>query len=430
MSFINWNSKKIINENTNNYMDDIDYDYIEEARGKKIADPLRAKLMGMEDIRDLKGTMTPRYFATKVMRYLQRNHPDTDLADISNEVIQDAIKIVSITSKPLMGTGKEITTREVGSAAKDLKRGDSGFETLFLNLDDDAQLSHDGDVGGNELYSIESNGLKYRVTLNDFVGTKVNLNDISKGDVVSVVIVKPREYEAVDKLADEIDLGKREKLVADFPEGESEPAAEDQAMFSTPSMVQSSPYLKRPAGTTNPTTASGKLPVKSKIELGLDKLKDAASLDKLKDASPLAGAAAGAALGYGLAKLGKDKDEEDAEFDAKKSDLDDDGKISEYERARGEAIAKAMSKSEEKDDKDEDEEFSELMKGLAARQTHAEEDERCPVTGKLRKKKSSDEEDNEEVALSPQQINQMMIQRGREEMQRHHQIERIQRYGY
>ena len=89
-----------------------------------------------------------------------------------------------------------------------------------------------------------------------------------------------------------------------------------------------------------------------------------------------------------------------------------------------------MSKSEEKDDKDEDEEFSELMKGLAARQTHAEEDERCPVTGKLRKKKSSDEEDNEEVALSPQQINQMMIQRGREEMQRHHQIERIQRYGY
>ena len=417
MSFINWNSKKIINENTNNYMDDIDYDYIEEARGKKIADPLRAKLMGMEDIRDLKGTMTPRYFATKVMRYLQRNHPDTDLADISNEVIQDAIKIVSITSKPLMGTGKEITTREVGSAAKDLKRGDSGFETLFLNLDDDAQLSHDGDVGGNELYSIESNGLKYRVTLNDFVGTKVNLNDISKGDVVSVVIVKPREYEAVDKLADEIDLGKREKLVADFPEGESEPAAEDQAMFSSPSAVQSSPMNPLNKYTPKATPPLGK----SKIQLGLD---------KLKDASPLAGAAAGAALGYGLSKIGKDKDEEDAEFDAKKSDLDDDGKISEYERARGEAIAKAMSKSEEKDDKEEDEEFTELMKGLAARQTHAEEDERWPLTGKLRKKKSSDEEDNEEVALSPQQINQMMIQRGREEMQRHHQIERIQRYGY
>jgi len=69
-----------------------------------------------------------------------------------------------------------------------------------------------------------------------------------------------------------------------------------------------------------------------------------------------------------------------------------------------------MTKSEEKDDK--------------------EEDERCPVTGRLRKKKSSDEEDNEEIALSPQQINQMMLQRGREEMHRHHQIERLYRHGY
>ena len=46
---------------------------LNEARGKKIADPLRAKLMGMEDIRALKGTMTPRYFATKVIRFLQKN---------------------------------------------------------------------------------------------------------------------------------------------------------------------------------------------------------------------------------------------------------------------------------------------------------------------------------------------------------------------
>ena len=394
MSFINWNSKKIINENTNSYMDDIDYDYIEEARGKKIADPLRAKLMGMEDIRDLKGTMTPRYFATKVMRYLQRNHPDTDLAELSDDKIQDAIKIVSITSKPLMGTGKQITTREVGSAARDLKRGDSGFETLFLNLDDDAELSHDGDVGGNELYSIESNGLKYRVTLNDFVGTKVNLNDISKDDVVSVVIVKPREYEAVDKLADEIDLGKREKLVADFPEGESEPAAEDFASIAALDEF----------GKSIPSTVSDKIKNIPSVKAMTKKI------GKSNIKAGAAGAAAGAALGYGLSKLGKDKDEEDAEFDAKKSDLNDDGKISEYERARGEAIAKAMTKSEEKDDK--------------------EEDERCPVTGKLRKKKSSDEEDNEEIALSPQQINQMMLQRGREEMHRHHQIERLYRHGY
>jgi len=69
MSLNNWVNRKILNENTTNYMVDQDHDIVEEARGKKIADPLRAKLMGMEDIRGLKGTMTPRYFATKVIRF-------------------------------------------------------------------------------------------------------------------------------------------------------------------------------------------------------------------------------------------------------------------------------------------------------------------------------------------------------------------------
>ena len=34
-------------------LSNLEYDLVEEARGKKIADPIRAKLMGMEDIRDL-----------------------------------------------------------------------------------------------------------------------------------------------------------------------------------------------------------------------------------------------------------------------------------------------------------------------------------------------------------------------------------------
>ena len=44
--------------------------------------------------------------------------------------------------------------------------------------------------------------------------------------------------------------------------------------------------------------------------------------------------------------------------------------------------------------------------------------------------KSESEEDNEEIALSPQQINIDMIERGRNEMHRHHQIERMFRHGY
>ena len=85
MSLHNWKEKKIIIENTASYMDGQDYDVVEEARGKKISDPLRAKLMGMQDIRNLKGTMTPRYFATKVIRYLQKQSPELDIESLSDD---------------------------------------------------------------------------------------------------------------------------------------------------------------------------------------------------------------------------------------------------------------------------------------------------------------------------------------------------------
>ena len=65
------------------------------------------------------------------------------------------------------------------------------------------------------------------------------------------------------------------------------------------------------------------------------------------------------------------------------------------------------------------------------RASRGEEDaERCPVTGKLRKKKSESEEEEQELAMSPQAINQAMIERGRQEIHRQHQIERMFRHGY
>ena len=148
MSLDNWKEKKIIVEDTSNYMMGQDYDVVEEARGKKISDPLRAKLMGMQDIRNLKGTMTPRYFATKVIRFLQKQNPELDIESLSDDDVQQAINIVSNVSKPLATRGDiKITTREKGAAESDLKRGDTGFETLQLNLGDDAVLRSEGDVG-------------------------------------------------------------------------------------------------------------------------------------------------------------------------------------------------------------------------------------------------------------------------------------------
>jgi len=48
----------------------------------------------------------------------------------------------------------------------------------------------------------------------------------------------------------------------------------------------------------------------------------------------------------------EDQEDPDHGFDAEKSDLDDDGKISEYERKRGEAIASSMSKEDNEGDVD------------------------------------------------------------------------------
>jgi len=448
MSLHNWSNKKIINENTSNYMQDmeeIDYDIVEEARGKKIADPLRAKLMGMEDIRDLKGTMTPRYFATKVIRYLQKENPELDLENLTDDDIQNAINIMANVSKPLATRPDvKITTRERGAAKEGLKKGDTGFETLQLNLGSDTTLKSEGGVGENDLYTVVSDGLKYRVTLNNFKGTKINLDDISQDDVVSVVIVKPSETEKVDKFGGEIEMGDREKLVADFPEGEENDMS--NAINAVGYMTRSDQFG---------------MPPEDEIDYKKADLDNDGKVSEYE-------------LARAKAAFGDDDDKEENAENPKQvhpldKDLGDDGEIIEYEKAREEAIAKTMKKEQERagqdharavadhynDEEDEPAEDNILpVLGLAAaggaagavgghlmkkvlpkdqdetKASRGEEDaERCPVTGKLRKKSESEEEE-QELAMTPQAINQAMIERGRQEMQRQHQIERMYRHGY
>jgi hypothetical protein len=424
MSSHNWSNKNIIVEDTSGYLENLDYDLVEEARGKKITDPIRAKLMGMEDIRDLKGTMTPRYFATKVIRFLQKENPELDLENLSNDDIQNAINVVANVSKPLAQRSDiTITTRERGAAKEGLKKGDTGFETLQLNLGDDTTLKSEGEVGSNDLYTVVSDGLKYRVTLNSFKGTKINLDDISQDDVVSVVIVKPSEVETVDKFAGEIDLGQREKLVADFPEGE-EYGDED-------------------------------------AEIDHDKadLDDDGELSEYEKAR-------GQAIADAM-----EKDEEDAESCSMSDeennpkqvhpldkDLDDDGEIKDYEKARESEVGKMMKKEQERagqaharavadyyeDENNNQKEIEDERKAkdkerqqeieAETRASRGEEDaERCPVTGKLRKKsdeESCDEEEEQEIAMSQQQINQFLVNQHRLRMQNFYSQERMNRHGY
>ena len=343
MSLHNWSNKKIINESTSNYMhnmQDIDLDIVQEARGKKIADPLRAKLMGMEDIRALKGTMTPRYFATKVIRYLQKENPEIDIAELSDQDIQQAINVVAQVSKPLAQKPEvKITTRKRGAAEGGLKRGDTGFETLKLNLGDDAVLKSEGEVGENDLYTVVKDGLKYRVTLNKYKGQKLNLDDISQEDVVSVVVVKPSEMETVDPFAGEVPLGQREKLVADYPEGEEETMDMDDVIDAVKKMSFDKNKLTADRyGRKHGISQEGDL---EDYELENRRMRMDFPIDTSEEIGP---------------EDAENCPYSDEEIDAEKADLDDDGEISEYEKSRGEAIAKAMKKEQERAGHNENEE--------------------------------------------------------------------------
>tara|TARA_A100000171_G_scaffold22048_1_gene20487 strand:+ start:3223 stop:4605 length:1383 start_codon:yes stop_codon:yes gene_type:complete len=460
MSLHNWNNKKIIVENTSSYMVGQDFDIVEEARGKKIADPLRAKLMGMEDIRDLKGTMTPRYFATKVIRFLQKENPELDIENLSDEDVQNAINVIANVSKPLASRPDvKITTRERGAAKEGLKKGDTGFETLQLNLGGDTILRSEGEVGENDLYTVVSDGLKYRVTLNSFKGQKINLDDISQDDVVSVVIVKPSEMETVDKFGGEIDLGQREKLVADYPEGEEEGKDDIDTIIDKIMSMKvnaSNPYVRHDPREVDPDMP---LDIDDRfdpdMEIGPEDGENCAMSDEEnnpKQVHPLdkdldddgeiieygkarkedianamkkererAGQAHARAVADHYedenghqkeiederkaqdkekqqeieAEIRASRGDEDAEIDAEKADLDNDGELSEYEKKRGKAIADAIEKSKQKDDSDEDE-----------------------------------LEEDEQIALSSQQINQMMINKYRQNLQSQYGHERLNRHGY
>ncbi len=113
------------------------------------------------------------------------------------------------------------------------------------------------------------------------------------------------------------------------------------------------------------------------------------------------------------------ENDSDEEIDTKKADLNKDGKLSEYETKRGEAIAKAMDHDKEEEEDDRVSSYLKLQKSK----------ENMPKIPENKKEESKKEED-EQVALSPQEVaRQMLIQR-QNEMQNFYTQERLNRYGY
>jgi hypothetical protein len=110
---------------------------------------------------------------------------------------------------------------------------------------------------------------------------------------------------------------------------------------------------------------------------------------------------------------------EDAEIDVKKADLNKDGKLSGYEKKRGQAIADAME--DDKKEEEEDDRISSYLKLQKAK-------DNMPKISQDDKEEKKEED--EQVALSPQEIARRMHDQRMSELQNFYQHERQNRYGY
>jgi hypothetical protein len=197
-----------------------------EAKKGRVGDPRYSKLMGMQSVKELKGTMTPRYFVTKVLKHLEQNHPDKKLEDLGDKDIESAMNLVANVSRKLVtNPDVKFSTAKAEDVKEKLKKGKTGFETLNLNLDPETVFKfHEESPLGYEVYTVEKDGLKYRVTLKQSDGNPVKLSDITSDNVASVVVVQPSQTQTVSvPTLDDMESPKisQEKPVADFPPGDS-----------------------------------------------------------------------------------------------------------------------------------------------------------------------------------------------------------------
>lgn len=233
---------------------------ITEGRGPS-ADPRYARLMGLSSVRQLAGTMTPRYFATKVIKQLEQDHKGTPIDKITDEDLQSAMNLVANISRKL-ATRSDVKidtqkTADAPAAKEKVKKGATGFETLQLNLPPDAKFTFEEETPlGYGLYTTLKDGLKYRVTLKDHNGAPLTLNQIQQGNVASVVVTEPAVKQTVAApTLDSMDAPKvtREKPVMDFPGEEkgdfSGPDPEDTAYGKDEEEDDKKPEQKKKSST-------------------------------------------------------------------------------------------------------------------------------------------------------------------------------------
>lgn len=210
-------------------------------RGKK-ADPRYARLMGLGSVRELAGTMTPRYFATKVIRQLEADYPDKKIEDITDEELLQAMNLISNLSRKLV-MKPEIKfsaqkTEDIPKAKDKVKKGKDAFETLAMNLDAGVELKFKEDTpSGLGVYTAEKDGLNYRIALREFDGKPIKVKDITKDNIASLVVTEPSSKQTIEApTVGDIEAPKieRDKPVVDYPaEGDGDFSGPDPEDLAT-----------------------------------------------------------------------------------------------------------------------------------------------------------------------------------------------------
>jgi len=204
---------------------------VNEGTRGRAAHPAYAKLMGMKSVQELKGTMTPRYFATKVLRQIEKDHPgekiEDIIANITDEDITSMMNVAANMSRKLqMKPDIKFNAQKAEKSAPAKQRFEKGrdqVDTLQKNIDPNAHFKYEGDVGSNTVYSANHNGLRFRVTVKNGTGKDMSLGDILKAHVLSLQVEDPTSQTTVEGPQTDPDweskLGshKRHKLVADYP---------------------------------------------------------------------------------------------------------------------------------------------------------------------------------------------------------------------
>jgi len=202
----------------------------EGTRGRE-AHPAYKKLMGMKSVQELKGKFTPRYFVTKVLRQIEKEHPNEKIEDviasITDEDITNMMNLAAqmsrkLETKPELKFGAEKADKKAPITQR-FEKGKDQIDTLKKNLDDSAEFHYVNDVGDNTVYSTKHKGLNFRVTVKNGTGESMSLGDILRSHVLSLQVEDPSSETTVEGPQTDPDweskLGshKRHKLVADYP---------------------------------------------------------------------------------------------------------------------------------------------------------------------------------------------------------------------